>query len=356
MKKLYFLVIIFTFSACDFFDTEFDDNEKALSYKSKNITNSAIPTTSLKIMNWNIKFAGGRIDFFFDCYDNRALMSKSEVLANLKLLADKIKQVNPDVLFINEVDINSKRSAYIDQMQWLLDNTDLNYGVYASQWKADYIPSDGVGRVNSGNAILSKFKLEDAKRIALALIDEQDAITQYFYLRRNILKTKLTLGTKDYYLLGTHTSAYSEDGTKKKQIDQFKSELDNLNSSGETFIAGGDLNALPPGSTLTSGFADSKCEEEYDADDYSEEVDWLVPLYDDYNSAIPLSVYQANQADHFTHTTDKNGFWARKLDYLFTNGSFVLNSGKTHQDASSGGLEMMSRSDHAAIIVELSVQ
>lgn len=356
MKNFFIAIILMSLNACDFFNTEFDETEKALSYKAKQTITPSDPTNSLKIMTWNIKFAGARIDFFFDCYDNRVLMSKSEVISNLKKLAEKIKQVDPDILFLNEVDINSKRSAYVDQMQWLLDNTDLNYGSYASQWKADYIPSDGVGRVNSGNAILSKFKLEDSKRIALPLIAEQDDLTQYFYLRRNILKTKAIVANKNYYLFATHTSAYSEDGTKKKQIDQLKSELDNLNLSGEIFIAGGDLNALPPGSSKTSGFPDSKCDEEYDADDYSEETDWLVPLYDDYKSAIPLLEYQANQAEHFTHTTDKNGFWARKLDYLFTNGNFVLNSGKTHQDINSGGLEMMSRSDHAAIVVELSVQ
>ena len=27
-------------------------------------------------MNYNVKFGGGRIDFFFDCFGDRVLMSK----------------------------------------------------------------------------------------------------------------------------------------------------------------------------------------------------------------------------------------------------------------------------------------
>ena len=49
---------------------------------------------------------------------------------------------------------------------------------------------------------------------------------------------------------------------------------------------------------------------------------------------------------------DKNEFWNRKIDYLLTNKSFVENSEMTHQNIEKGGLEMMSRSDHAMTSVK----
>jgi len=69
-----------------------------------------------------------------------------------------------------------------------------------------------------------------------------------------------------------------------------------------------------------------------------------MPFYENYQAAIPLNEYQNNNKDHFTHTTDKNAYWNRKLDYLFTNEKFIDKSGETLQ-------EWMQISDHAPIIV-----
>src|SRR5690606_25181918 len=110
------------------------------------------------------------------CFGDRVLMNKGEVLHNLERLAEKINQYDPDVLILQEVDVSSKRSAYVDQMQWLLDHTRLRYGVYAAQWKADYVPSDGLGAMDSGNGILSKYPLSEAERIALSLRSEQSGL------------------------------------------------------------------------------------------------------------------------------------------------------------------------------------
>ncbi len=343
---------ITTLGACDPFHTGFEDSEEAELYTAAEVKapGEAAPAT-LVVMNWNAKYGAGRIDFFFDCHGDRSLMNSEEVTTNLDGLAAKIKQVDPDVLLIQEIDTNSKRSAYIDQVQYLLDKTDLNYGAYASQWRADYVPSDGVGPVDSGNAILSKYPLRDAERIALPLIGEQDGITQYFYLKRNMLQVRLDVGRDDVYVVNVHTAAYSNDGTKKDQIDLFKARLDDLTAQGKVVLGGGDLNALPPGTEQLVGFDDFVCEQDgaFDADDYSPEVGWLDPLYATYTPAVALEDYQADNAAYFTHTTDKDLFWNRKLDYLFTNTSFVAGSTVTHQDASKGGVETMPLSDHAPI-------
>ncbi|MFU8803856.1 MAG: endonuclease/exonuclease/phosphatase family protein, partial [Bradymonadaceae bacterium] len=99
------------------------------------------------------------------------------------------------------------------------------------------------------------------------------------------------------------------------------------------------------------------CEDEaFMADDYREEADWLEPLYADYEEAIPLEVYQADNTPHLTHSTTGEVFWNRKLDYIFTNGTYLEGSGLTHQDASSGGMETMPLSDHAPVTVVLTLE
>mgnify|MGYP003877121695 CR=1 FL=1 len=311
--------------------------------------------STLRVMNYNIKFGGGRIDFFFDCFGERVLMSKDEVLENLQKVAEKIRQYDPDLLVVQEVDVRSKRGAYLDQMQWLLDNTALNYGVYASQWKADFVPSDGIGAVDSGNGILSKYPLSEGKRIALALRTDQSGIERYFYLKRNLLRAQLELpGQQSIWVVAVHAEAYSQDGTKRQHIDRFKQELDQLAHSGGIVVGAGDLNTLPPGTHKKSGFPDSVCQnEDFIADDYRDEADWLVPLYDTYEAEVPLAEYQADNARYFSHTVDKNGFWNRKLDYVFTNARVLPGSGLVHQDLARGGMETMPLSDHAPVTAEL---
>jgi endonuclease/exonuclease/phosphatase family metal-dependent hydrolase len=305
-------------------------------------------------MNYNLKFAGGRIDFFFDCHGDRVLMTREEVLRHLEGLATKIRQVDPDVLFVQEIDVNSKRSAFVDQLQWLLDHTSLEFAEYASQWRADFVPSDGIGAVDSGNAILSKYPLREGTRIALALRQDQSALERYFYLRRNLLRAELELpGRAPVLLVAVHTEAYSKDGTKLSHIERFKEELDRLALEGQLVVGAGDLNALPPGSEQVSGFDDSACTEDYQADDYSAETEWLRPLYDSYSPETPLGEYQANNSPFFSHTTRRDSFWNRKLDYLFTNGRFRAASNLTHQDESSGGLATLPLSDHAPLSVVL---
>ena len=342
-------------AGCDPFHTGFDDIEGAVGYLSKDEKPAPDPTRPLRVMNYNVKFGGGRIDFFFDCFGDRVLMSKDEVLSNLKRLVEVIEQYDPDVLVVQEVDVNSKRDAYVDQMQWLLDHTKLRYGVYASQWKADYVPSDGLGAIDDGNGILSKYPLNGAERIALEQRSEQSGIERYFYLKRNVLRVKLEVpGKKPTYVVATHADAYSKDGTKRQHIDRFKAELDRLADAGNTVLGIGDLNTLPPGTEKQFGFPDSVCkDEEFIADDYRPEAAWLDELYADYTPEVPLELYRADNASYFSHSVDKNGFWNRKLDYIFTNAQVVPGSGLVHQDQAHGGIDTMPLSDHAPVSVEL---
>lgn len=341
-RKYYLILLSIISAACDPFNTKIG-SEVSL-YQSSEIKEFNFPDT-LKVMTWNIKFGGGRIDFFFDCHGDRVIMEKSEVITHMANLAEKIREINPDILLIQEADINAKRSAFVDQVQYLLDNTDLNFAAYASQWKASKIPSDGIGKMDSGNAILSKWQFTDAKRIALPLIQSQNFIVRYFYLKRNILDVQLEYKGESLHILNTHASAYAKDDTKKKQLDIIKAYADAISLKGDRLILGGDFNSLPPYTKQTSKFNDSACtDEEFEADDYSAETEWMMPFYENYQAAIPLDEYQNNNKDHFTHTTDKNGFWNRKLDFLFTNGKFVEGSGITVQP-------WMQVSDHAPIMV-----
>ena len=302
-------------------------------------------------MTWNIRFGVARLDFALDACGDRVIISKSEVTTGLEGIAKKINDSNVDIVLMQEVDVQSKRSSYIDQVQWLLDHTSMNYGVYASMWEVQFVPSDGLGRVNTGNAILSKWPLSEAERIQLSLRGDQDALTKAFYVRRNVLKAVVNYPGNPFWAVDIHASAFSNDDTKQKQFLEFKDVLDEINSKGEIFVAGGDLNELPPGATKNNYCEEDRCPDELPEDDegcdFSNETTWINPLYDTYVPSVSLVDYQQNEQLYFTHASthdinDERYQWNRKLDYLFTNTAWVPRSEITHQEAQ---LE----SDHVAV-------
>jgi endonuclease/exonuclease/phosphatase family metal-dependent hydrolase len=343
-SPLVLLLLIFFILNCDPLVTQFDDLEQGVMYSAKQQTSPPTSVDTILVMTWNIRFGIGRTPWFGDGCGDRVIIPEDEVLINLRKLAERINEIQPDILLLQEIDVQSKRSGYIDQVQWLLDHTYFNYGSYASMWQAQYVPSDGLGRINTGQAVLSRWKIVDSERIQLPLRGDQDALTKYFYLRRCILKTKIALpGVENFYVVNTHLDAFSTDDTRKKQIERFQQELDQLASSGAFFIAGGDLNLLPPGSDSTDFCDEDKCPGESfhgpnddpqhkEGSYFTPTIDWLQDLYDSYQFAVPLDKYQAKQELYFTHTPDWNGFWNRKIDYLFTNYRWIPGSDVTHQD------------------------
>jgi endonuclease/exonuclease/phosphatase family metal-dependent hydrolase len=355
------LSVYVLFSGCDPLVTQFSGQEPAIKYTASTVT-TASGADTLVVMTWNIRFGAARSKWYGDSCGDRVILPESEVIQNLEAIALKIAEVDPDVVLLQEADVESKRTAYIDEVQWLLDHTALNYGVFASMWQAQVVLADGLGRINTGNAILSKWPLRDAQRIQLPLRGDQDSLTRYFYLRRNILKARLDLppgagtngGDTPVYIVDIHATAFATDDTKKKHIARFKEVLEEIQSEGGYFVAGGDLNAIPPTSDSTDYCIEDGCGESYHApgDDpqhregsyFTPEITWLQPIYDAFTPDIDLSTYTSNQQDYFTHSTSGDRFWDRKLDYLWTNcdWGWVPGSVTTHQEA-------MNLSDHAPV-------
>lgn len=351
MKKFDAVIILslVLYISCGQMATEFPDTEDAILYTAADIT--SVPSTdTITVMTWNIRFGAARLPWFGDACGERVILSDDEVYFNLSAIADYLNTFDPDIILLQEIDVESKRTGYVDQVQWLLDHTGLNYGAYASAWQSQFIPSDGLGRLDMGNAILSKWEITDAVRHQLSLRGDQDALTQLFYLRRNILEATIYMHGTNLYVVNTHATAFATDDTKQKHIRSFKDVLDRIDGKGNLFIAGGDLNSLPPGADSLDYCIEDMCEGESfhkpGDDPFHKEGSWfanadssvLQGLYDIYRPAVDINSYLANEAQYFTHTPDFHepdnaDKLDRKIDYLWTNGVWVNGSDITHRNA-----------------------
>ncbi|MCA9546514.1 MAG: endonuclease/exonuclease/phosphatase family protein, partial [Myxococcales bacterium] len=282
----------------------------------------------LRVMAWNIKYAAGRLPFWFDCWGDRVQMSAGEVHAHLAGLTGLIREADPDVLIVSEIELNSRRSAYVDMVRAILRDTDLNYAAYFRTWDSRYIPSEGLGRMDLGNAIFSKYPIPKAERIRQADRTDLDALTEPFYIQRAIGRATVDLGAQAVTVFAVHTEAYDEDGTKQKQIAQI---FEVARATEGAWLLGGDFNELPPTALQTEGFLDERttavCGEDFEQPPYTPEV--MAPFFAEFAAWIPLDRFGDTpeaQARYFTHTVlgpdEVNeagvpGDWSRTLDYLF---------------------------------------
>ena len=324
----------------------------------------------LRVMAWNIKYGALRIPFWFDCWGDRVQMSLSEVESNMDRIYRMIQEVDPDILIVEEIEVHSRRSAYYDMVQGILDHTQLNYGAYFETWDSRYVPSEGLGRMNLGNAIFSKYPIPKAELIKQVNRTDQDPVTNTFYIQRAIGRAELEIGGRRVATYAVHTEAYDVDGTKAKQIDQIYEVVMN---EALPFILGGDFNELPPTAYLLKDFPDERteaiCSEDFKQPPYTPEV--MQPFYDSLKPWITLDQYGSTpeqQSRFYTHSvlgpndlneTGEVGEWTRTLDYLFASPDSQWVEGSTdvlqRAGQSIGGdpsvleLNPLEISDHAPI-------
>ena len=333
--------------------------------------------TSLKVMAWNVKYGACRVDFWFDFWGDRVQLTQTEVTDCLTKVAALVREYDPDILMAEEIEVDSKRSAYVDMVRFLLENTNLQYATFDETWNARYVPSEGVGRITLGNAIFSRYPITKAERLRQVDRTDQDPLTATFYIKRAIGRAEVDLGDRKVAAYVVHTEAYDNDGTKQKQIQQI---YEVLKAEPMPWVIGGDFNELPPvcdekaeagsadsceGKLRLSGFLDERASAkgtQYEQPPYTPSV--MKKFYDDFEPSIPLARYglgEAAQRPYFTHSVlgpdgvnDEGvpGWWNRTLDYFFIRqGETWTNTDVLQEPGRQGIVGDPSRlSDHAPIV------
>jgi hypothetical protein len=192
-------LVLLTLSGCEPFATDWEygvREDVPIHRRSTPVEPALARPDSLEVMAWNIKYGGGRIDFWFDLWGDRVQMSEDEVRANLEGIYALIREVDPDVLMTEEIEVNSRRSAYVNMVTGILENTALNYAAYFPTWRSRYVPSEGLGRMDLGNAIFSKYPIRRAERIPQEDRTDQDPATTYFYIHRAVGRAEIDVGPR----------------------------------------------------------------------------------------------------------------------------------------------------------------
>lgn len=207
----------------------------------------------LKVLNWNIGYCGldAQNDFFYDGGKTVTARSKEAVLDNLEKVKALLKKEDCGFNLLQEIDVKSRRSFYVNQKKALSDFFADYDSVFAANYDAVIVPApvlNPLGRVKSGVFTLSKYGIQKAERLQLPGTFSWPLKT--VNLKRCLLvsEIKTDVPDKNLYIINLHLSAYDADGVLRKQEMEFLQNLAlKLYNEGHWVIAGGDWNSLFPG-------------------------------------------------------------------------------------------------------------
>ena len=125
----------------------------------------------LTLVSWNVGYGalGDNADFFMDGGTSVYTADKARLGSNLEGIRDRLIALNPDLIILQEVDINSSRSYGTDERMLLKEAMPGAYDAFAYNYKALYVPYPvpPLGHVESGLYTLSRSEARTVERISL---------------------------------------------------------------------------------------------------------------------------------------------------------------------------------------------
>ncbi len=247
--KLLVLVILLLAAMIAFLSvTEYKPEDlETLAIEGKHSKTLSVGDT-ITVMSWNIGYGalGDNADFFMDGGKMVQTADTGRVNRNMEAIASQIEDVNPQILFVQEIDRSSSRSQHINELSFLRKELTGRVSSFANNFKVAFLPYPipPMGKVDSGIATFSVYKANDAERVQLPIPFAWPI--RMANLKRCLLVTRLPMGgsDKELVLVNLHLEAY-DDGEGK--IAQTKSLADFLQAEaakGNFVVAGGDFNQI----------------------------------------------------------------------------------------------------------------
>ncbi|MCG8326605.1 MAG: endonuclease/exonuclease/phosphatase family protein [Chitinophagales bacterium] len=270
---LHFLIIIF-FSSCS--DLSIFEKEKELIsiYENSFAPRDFSIDDTLVVMSWNIQMGFRNDQNAFNGNDVGGTPSHFDQMVNA------IKEINPDIIALQEVGHNADHTFVENQAQYLANALKMNFA-YADY--SEIITGYNIlTRGARGHALLTKFTINETENIV--------SLQQGRYLRRSVLNTTIKLNDQNNLnILGLHFASRAE---REEKINQSNHLIQIALEQRNPVILLGDYNDVHWSYVLTpfeeNGFSNALLEEsnpcQFNVEHYGsighEETAWMGVLID----------------------------------------------------------------------------
>lgn len=231
----------------------------------------------LRVMTFNIAYGRGPVE------DVDGLRDRATLLRKLEAIADAIEREDPDVVALQEVDVASRRAAFLDQGAWLQEALGWPWYADVTVWQVRYVPHPlwpprhHYGRAHMVQAVLSRHPIVHNRRLRLPQPAAWSRIYRAFYLHRALQWVRLNVHGRPLDLFNAHLEAYA---TRNRAHQAHIAAAFIRDHACPDAILAGDLNALPPDATRRTDFVDEP-HIRFDADRTWAPLTRLLPAWDD---------------------------------------------------------------------------
>lgn len=210
---------------------------------------------TLKVMTWNIQYlAGKRYVFWYDLPDGSGPDERptpEDLAYNLDEVARVIRDEQPDIVLLQEVDDGAKNTDYGNQLALLKARVADLYpcSSEAFYWKSDFVPDRHIfGSVGRKLATLSRYQMDSAERSQLPS-PSGNFISRLFQPQPALLVSYLPLSDGGRLAVtNTHLSDPEPgDDVQQRQVAAVRQLHQTFEQNGTLWITGGDFNLLPQG-------------------------------------------------------------------------------------------------------------
>lgn len=223
-------------------DTESIIPEAALNGETKTLSVG----DEVSFVTWNIGYCGlsKTADFFMDGGKAVRSQDKDSVLNNLSSMEDVLASLNPDVIYVQEIDVNSSRTYGIDETEDFKSKFASYSTAFAKNFDVFFIPYPipPMGRMEAGIQTLSKYEITTADRIALP--SPFSWPSRVGNLKRCLLVSRVPIegSDKEFVFVNLHLEAYDDGAGKAAQTALLANFIQEEYEKGNYVVAGGDFN------------------------------------------------------------------------------------------------------------------
>ena len=203
------------------------------------------PGQSLNILSWNI--GSGISDKDADSYEDGGFTvrakSEEKVIANIDAIKAYLVETNPDIMLLQEVEFNSTRSWYYDEVAALSGAFEETNSAFAIDHKAHLVPREDpwVGKIKGGSLTLSRINSSLAYRVSEPCTAEKN--DAYYTARPCLLVTRYPIyGTEDeLVVINIRLITYANPEEVRDQMTRLHDLMAAEYEVGNYVICGGDF-------------------------------------------------------------------------------------------------------------------
>ena len=210
-------------------------------------TETRVPVgQEITLMTYNIGFGAYSRDysFFMDGGEHARAYSAEAVIQNINNAIKVIEAQNPEIVLLQEVDIDGTRSYHIDQTAKISEHFEGYDSTVAVNYDSPYFLyplHQPIGKNKSGMMTLSKYNISRTFRRRLPV---EESLYKYFDLDRAYTVSKIPAeGGKILVVYNVHLSAYTSDGSiADEQLEILVLDMMSEYKKGNYVVALGDFN------------------------------------------------------------------------------------------------------------------